>query len=216
MIRIGGLLAALAALAIAGAAAPAVALSVDFSFQPVTVIEASPNNYTFSEGGFTGGASITGSFAGVDTNGDGQLSYFTNPGVPGLPLEVTDFTLNFSGNALVPAFSLTFPQLDNFNYQFGSTLGVNADPSSILGEGIEAGSTDRFYIAGPGPLIAEGIDAPPGLCAGTQPCGGVLALPEPSAWALLIVGIGLTGAVMRRRDAFAGSAGRRYPRPTSR
>jgi hypothetical protein len=177
------------------AAAPAMATrGVDFTGEPVTVTQVSPGHYTFSQGGFSGGAAVTGSFAGDDLNSDSQLSYFTAPPDPLLPLEVTDFTLSFSGNSHVPAFALAFHQLDNFNYLFGPTLGTTA-----VDEGIESGSFNRFYVAGPGPLVALGLVTPPGLCDGTQACGGVLAVPEPTSWALLLLGVGGVGATIRSR-----------------
>lgn len=182
------LLATLGFLAAVSVGAPAAAFSVDFSAGPVFVTQVSPGMYTFMEGGFTDGATITGSFAGTDLNGDGQLSYFTAPPEPTLPLELTDFTLSFSGNTLVPAFALQFPQLDNFNYHLGPTLGTSTVLINGLTEGIEAGSLDRFYIAGPGPLA---------LCDGTEVCGGVLAVPEPATWSLFLIGALGVGATLR-------------------
>lgn len=193
----GRLTALMALLGVAASAPAMAAIHVDFSFDPVTVTQVSPGSYTFSQAGFSGGASVTGSFVGSDLNGDGQLSYFTAPPNPTLPLEVTDFTLSFSGNALVPAFSFTFPELDNLNYQFGPTLGTSPALINGLNEGIESGSTDRFYISGEGPLVAEGLAAPPGVCDGTQICGGVLAVPEPGAWTMLLLGLAGVGAPLR-------------------
>jgi hypothetical protein len=177
------------------AAAPAMATrGVDFTLDPVTVTQVAPGQYSFTQGGFSGGASVTGTFAGLDLNSDGQLSYFTAPPDPLLPLEVTDFTMSFSGNSHVPTFSLTFHQLDNFNYLFGPTLGTTS-----VDEGIESGNFNRFYVAGPGPLVSLGLVTPPGICDGTQACGGVLALPEPSSWALILLGVGGVGGLIRSR-----------------
>ena len=197
MVGVGRFLAACAIVIGVGAAAPAMAAHVDFSFDPVVVTQVSPGNFAFSQDGFSGGASVTGSFSGADINADGQLSYFTAPPEPSLPLELTDFTASFSGNALVPAFSLTFPELDNFNYQLGPTLGVNSVIDNGLTEGIESGTFSRFYTAGPGSLLALGFVAPPGLCNGAQICGGVLALPEPATWTTLLIGLFGVGATLR-------------------
>ena len=106
--------------------------------------------------------------------------------------------MSFSGNATVPAFSLTFAQLDNFNYQFGPDLGATSTMVNGLTEGVEAGSTDRFWIAGPGPAA---------LCDGSENCGGVLATPEPGSWVMLLMGLFGVGAPLRaartRRRAIA-------------
>jgi hypothetical protein len=185
----------LAGLALAALAAPALAYTVDFSIDPVVVTQVGPGAYTFVEDGFSDGASITGSFAGVDLNGDGQLTYLDNPRDPFYPLELTDFTVSFSGNALVPAFTFGFSQLDNFNYQGGPYLGSTGAVVNGLVEGIESGTTNRFYDAGPGPG---------GLCDGAGICGGVLAIPEPATWTLLLTGTFAVGAALRA----AGRRGR--------
>ncbi len=169
-------------------AMPAQAASVDFSTQAVQVTQVAPGSYTFVEPGFSGGAQVTGSFAGTDVNGDGQISYFTNPPEPQYPLELTNFSLSFSGNSLAPAFTLDFTQLDNFNYQLGPTLGASSATVDGLLEGIEAGSTNRFYIVGPGPAA---------LCDGINACGGVLAVPEPATWTVLLAGVAAVGGAMR-------------------
>jgi hypothetical protein len=183
------------ALALIAPTAASAKFGVDVSSDPVMVTETAPGQYSFVQNGFAGGAAVTGTFSGVDTNGDGQISYFTNPPEPAYPLEVTNFDLSFSGNAIVPSFSLTFSQLDNFNYQLGPTLGSGTAVINGLTEGIESGDTDRFYRAGPGPM------AP---CDGAQACGGVLALPEPEVWVVLLVGLFGVGGAARHRFATSG------------
>jgi hypothetical protein len=183
----------LAAFAVADAAA---AYAVDFSIDPVVVTQVGPGAYTFFEGGFSGGASITGAFAGVDVNGDGQLTYLDNPRIPYYPLELTSFNVSFSGNTLAPAFSFGFSQLDNFNYQGGPFLGSSGAIVDGLEEGVEAGSTNLFYDAGPGPG---------GICDGSGPCGGVLAVPEPATWTMMLIGTLGVGARLRAN----GRRGRR-------
>jgi hypothetical protein len=139
--------------------------------------------------GVSGGAQVTGSFSGVDTNGEGQLGHFTNPPDPDYPLEATNFSLTFSDNAVVPALTLNFADLDNFNYQLAPTLGASDLIDNGLTEGIEAVSLDRFYIPGPGPVQ---------LCDGTEFRSGVMAVPEPGTWALPLSGLFGPGALIRR------------------
>jgi hypothetical protein len=185
----------IALVGVLGGALPAAA-SVDFSTAAVQVTQVAPGDYAFVETGFSEGAEITGSFSGTDLNSDGQLSYFTNPPDPSYPLEIINFSLSFSGNSLVPAFSLDFAQLDNFNYQLGSTLGATSAAVNGLQEGIEAGSPNRFYIVGPGPAA---------LCNGVNACGGVMAVPEPATWTVMLGGLAAVGGALRaaRRERAA-------------
>ncbi|HEY0651155.1 PEPxxWA-CTERM sorting domain-containing protein [Phenylobacterium sp.] len=64
--------------------------------------------------------------------------------------------------------------LDTFTVQYGSFSGV------------------RLYSTGPAPL-------PPVI----DPPGTSVAVPEPAAWALMIMGFGAAGAMLRRRRAAA-------------
>lgn len=83
--------------------------------------------YTFTETGFTDGATITGSFEGTDLNLDGFISgaSFTNLD------EISSFNVSFSGNALVSAFSQTYTDLTYFGFDIARSVLGNAD-----GEGI--------------------------------------------------------------------------------
>ena len=56
--------------------------------------------YQFYQGGFEEGASISGSFTGVDLNDDGRLTGGQNYGEHH---EITDFSMTFSGNSIVSA-----------------------------------------------------------------------------------------------------------------
>lgn len=53
----------------------------------------------FTQSGFTGLGTVTGSFAGVDLDGDGWLNSFTG--------EITAFSMSYSGSIYVTAFSQT-------------------------------------------------------------------------------------------------------------
>ena len=70
-------------------------------------------DYSFSQGGFDGGASVSGSFAGDDGDGDGWLFQY----------ELDKFSLSFSGNTLVNAFTHSYANGSgpgNFAYRIGS------------------------------------------------------------------------------------------------
>jgi hypothetical protein len=181
--------AALAVLALVPAAAMA---GTDSSTQSATVTSLTATTFSFTEVGFTGGAQVTGTFAGSDLNNDGELSSFGG--------EVTGFTMNFSGNSLVSAFSLGLPDL------FGLVYDLNGGPLGdgvLLGmEGIGAVSLGGAYIMGPGPLTAcdQGH-----ACAHVLGAGPGDGIPEPATWALMLGGFGLAGAALRRRQSAIAS-----------
>ncbi len=65
--------------------------------------------FEFYNGGFSEGAFVKGMFAGEDLNGDG---FIIGPGNSTLPNELTAFRLTFSGNSIVPAFTIPGPERD--------------------------------------------------------------------------------------------------------
>ncbi|HAB15708.1 MAG TPA: hypothetical protein PLX89_01735 [Verrucomicrobiota bacterium] len=72
-------------------------------------------HYRFTQDGYSEGAFISGAFSGIDVNSDGRLYYATDLGSGETAYgELTDFSISFSGNSLVPAFSLS---LKHFNSQ---------------------------------------------------------------------------------------------------
>ena len=172
-----GLLVACAAL---GVTAPAAAVVIDSSLEPVIVTDVGGGNFTFIQSGFTDGASVTGSFTGTDLNSNGLLEFF--PFDPG-PFEVTAFAASFSGNALVPAFALDFAGLDGLAYDFDG----NIDGDGLVG----ATSANGSWASGGGP------DRP---CDGVAVCGTVsFDVPEPGTLALLGFGVLGLGFTRRRR-----------------
>jgi len=120
-----------------------VALCACLAFPAIAVAE----TFSFSQSGFSEGAIVTMSFTGTDDDSDGQIASFTG--------EVTDFTMSFSGNSIVPAFSLSFPELFGLVYDLdGGPLG----DGQILGiEGVGATGAQFEYVAGPGPVGLCGI-----------------------------------------------------------
>ena len=107
-------------------------------------------SFSFSQGGFDGGV-VTGIFVGRDLDGNGQL-------VSG---EITDASMQFSGNGTVTAFSLTFSDLNGLVYDLdGGPLG---DGFQGAIEGIRFNSDGPNYAAGPGPFesvcsLGVGVD----------------------------------------------------------
>jgi hypothetical protein len=106
--------------------------------------------FTFSQAGFAEGATVVGSFTGEDFDSNGQLSSFEG--------EISGFQMTFSGNSVVPAFSLDFADLGGLVYDLdGGPLG---DGLVLDVEGVGADDGTFSYAAGPGPVAecGQGVD----------------------------------------------------------
>lgn len=153
------------------------------STQSVLVADLGGGSYSFSQSGFDGGASMTGSFTGFDTDGNFILDAFQG--------ELSSFSASFSGNSLVNAWST------NLGFLVFELNGSNSLGDDLMGnEGIVALDVVNAFewAAGSGPFQ---------ICDGSQACGIVTGsggiVPEPASWMMLIAGFGLTGAALRRR-----------------
>jgi hypothetical protein len=156
---------------------------------------ASAATYLFSGGGFTDGATFTGSFDASDLDMNGQISSFRG--------EVSAFAGFFSGNSLVGPVNFDFNDLSGLVYDLDGFIGDGLGGDI---EGLEAGSDLGQFFVGPGPRS---------LCDGTNLCALVdgdlsndqsveglsvtNAIPEPATWALLLMGFGALGTVIRWR-----------------
>jgi hypothetical protein len=168
-----------------------------------------PQTFTFSQNGYSEGATVTGRFTGVDLDGNGILVHFPGQVLP-QPIEIlelTEFSMHFSGNSLAPAFDLALDDLFGFVYQLG-TSGIGDDPANDpnigdLMEGIGVIGANYFYTSGQGPNGIIGghvggeitlddllnvdelaLDSSPNLVL-------VAAVPEPATLGML-VGAALT------------------------
>ena len=111
---------------------------------------AAPMCFNFSQTGYSGGATVTGSFCGNDLNNDGWLADVTGAQTG----EITSYSMSFSGNGFVSPFSHTL--LDLFNPSLGSFDGL-------------------VYRIGTQYLGDDNILPYEGLAAG--PFGGILGMP---------------------------------------
>ncbi|HSD36008.1 MAG TPA: PEP-CTERM sorting domain-containing protein [Rhodocyclaceae bacterium] len=150
--------------------------------------------YTFTQGGFSGGGHISGTFAGEDLDGNGQLSSFAG--------EVSAFQVSFSGDSIVGAFSHGFADLFGIVYDIGSGFigdGLGGDIEGIAsnyqnGVGIE-------YIIGTGlalPYLGSVTDQATGALSTTDALV-VVEVPEPASLALVVAGLALVLRTRRRR-----------------
>jgi hypothetical protein len=174
-------------------ATPVMAVSTDLS-------------YVFNQDGYSSGATVSGAFSGIDLDGNGILVHFPLRGQGEPPiehLELTSWSMHFSGNSLSPAFDLTLSDLFGFVYEIG-TSGLGDDPAfdptinQNLIEGIGAIGAAHFYSSGLGPnsfiggyvggqidfeelinLEDHALDSSPNLVV-------VTLVPEPSGIGLLI------------------------------
>jgi hypothetical protein len=174
--------------------------------------------FNFSQDGYSEGATVSGSFAGVDLDNNGILVHFPLGGgqFPVANLELTSLSMHFSGNSRSPAFDLTLNDLYGFVYQLG-TPGLGDDPAfdptinQNLTEGIGLIGAGHFYTSGLGPnnFVGGYVGGPIDLSdAGaladhaldvSDELAQVAPVPEPvSAALLLIAGVALN-AVSRRR-----------------
>lgn len=156
--------------------------------------------YTFSQGGYDEGASISGGFNGVDLDNNGLLDASFD--------EISGFFLNFSGNSPVSAFTLH--QSDDLNanelvglvYDLTKGAFIGDDGDTGTGEGIGAWSVDlsHLYLSGIGPNAAPGgsiknLDQDFNIAGmtSTDQLVSVSAVPEPETYAMLLAGLGLIG-----------------------
>jgi hypothetical protein len=160
---------------------------------------AMPMTYNFSQTGFSGGATISGSFTGNDLDMDGAINSFLG--------EVTNYSVSFSGNMIVGAFSHSFADLGGLIYVLGN--GVFLGDDAILGtEGVASGpgfgppGGPFTYESGLGPQGTLGgivIDNNTGATDGSQNLVVVTAVPEPAI--ITLMGLGLVGIGFSRRKA---------------
>lgn len=160
---------------------------------------AGAQDYLISQAGFSGGGTLSGGFSATDSDQNGVLDASFDA--------ISGFSLSFSGDSLVPDFTLGQADLVGLVYHLGGGGFLGDDGAVGTGEGLMAGTGDLFST---GLLYQSGI-GPTGLAGGSvtdfasmvgsqtsQPIH-ISAVPEPRTWALLLAGLGLTWLVVQRR-----------------
>jgi hypothetical protein len=107
-------------------------------FGALATASAEPVTYLLTQGSWTQGGEVTGSFTGEDLNGDGFIDLSFG--------EVFDYQVTFSGNPVIPAFTHTFSELLFFRYTVGSTGFRPSFPLYSLGSGYFYDADD--YLVG--------------------------------------------------------------------
>ncbi len=218
------LLAASAALAIAGSANAAVLFSDNFDTEPTALTVTSLANWTVTgnvDVVDTGTYSIDCDVKCVDldgTTGPGQI--LSNPIAFGAGQQIL-ISFDVSGNQRDGAddeffFELTFGSTLNYNnnvitgFSYGTTGVYTNTGSGTYFEVIGANRPFLTYTYGFIPTAAGTLSLRLGTTSGDN-IGPVLdnvlvtsgAVPEPATWAMLITGFGLVGFAARRRRSFA-------------
>jgi hypothetical protein len=157
---------------------------------------AEAQTYTFTEGGFSEGATLSGSFTASDLDGDGVISYLFLDLLP----EVTDFSASFSGNSLVAPFQLTYADLFVLGYDGSGVFGTPGFLGFYASDGDHVATTqfpdacdgtfDCAFVGGPDGVIDSSVVAP--------------SVPEPATWGMMMLGFGLIGGALRISRRIAG------------
>ena len=168
----GFLKAAAAAAAIACVSAPANAATTFDGVLGATGV----TNYRFSFGG--GNLQINVNSAGANPIGDPSQYVFDDNGSPDTALTGTFRGYNDDFNSLNSQLTLNLAA-GNYVLSIGRFLFTESEARSFNAGGQSAGTTYSVIF--------------------NQDVGLAGAVPEPSAWALLILGFGAVGAGMRRR-----------------
>jgi hypothetical protein len=129
---------------------------------------------------------VSGSFSGVDSNGDGVLSSTAG--------EITGFTMNYSvlsgTGARMNVFSLGFTDLTGLSYQIGNSASF----------GVVASAPGMGAYLGGVPAIppSQGMAMRDGLMMVSVAPVQIAAVAEPETYALMLAGLGLVGFMARR------------------
>jgi hypothetical protein len=177
-----GLLAANAAHAVT----PIYTLTNTYTFADGYAV-AGPTGYDFTVYGSDNGRS-TGFFVSV-------LTSYTTVATRAQIIQGNYRYQTFDGSQQAPKYDTAGFIINGARTQLSSNLGQNTQPGSFAFN-VGAGDLYGFYV-----LTADNYQG-----RGSLAIDVIASVPEPTSWAMLIVGFGLTGAVLRRRTTAARAA----------
>jgi hypothetical protein len=168
----------------AAAAAFATAAAFAGSSQAAHLVQWTVSNGTFDDGG-----TFSGTFT-VDPGADTVTTWNLTTSTDG------PFGFNYSPDVLSSAHDVGGHPVFQFLFFFGERLELTNIPfgGSGLVPVLAGSETTACFICGPTPPLTRVI-------TGGQAFGAVV--PEPASWALMTLGAGLAGAMLRRRRAAA-------------
>jgi hypothetical protein len=145
--------------------------------------------FTFTQGGYADGATLSGSFAGDDLDGDGWLHGY----------ELTAFELTWSGNRAVQAFSHGMPDRSGIEFELATgqlwhLASVSQDDDGVRFFAYDSMGWPSYQV--PGTVSDERL----GLASMSwEPLQVTAAVPEPHSLAMLMAGLGFIGLWRQRR-----------------
>jgi len=149
---------------------------------------AAPQTYSLKQAGWSSGGEVNGYFSGEDLDKNGFLELFNG--------EISAYSVSFTGNDYVPAFTHNLSDLKFFSYTIGSPGFRPSFPLFSCGSGYFYDADD--YMIG---LCTNGVQD---LQANTWTWTGQNALvaaelPEPSTLSVMAFGLMAASVAVRRR-----------------
>lgn len=160
-----------------------------------SITTASTITFNFTQKGFQsfqGGAGgvITGSFTGEDKNGDGYLNILSG--------EISAYSVSFSGNTDIPAFTHGLGDLRYFSYAIGSPgFGHEANPNFHFSNYAYSTNGTSNYDSDDEQVWLGSYGSSP--IYWTHESAYVTAVPEPNIYLLLLAGL-LALTCLRNRN----------------
>lgn len=183
----------------------------DWTSSAAAAADATSTTFAHSTG------SATDLSANAQSVGDGSYDYWNNPGASSSGNRSESFSFDGPGVLTVTVpYTLSISGGDPYNYYDSVSASVNAnanfygygDNGSFNSDSHASFALSSYYDSSPqsqsGNLVFGIFAAGPGsgtlsIDLGASTSGFVSSIPEPQSYAMLLAGLGLMGAVVRRR-----------------
>jgi len=209
---VSGCLAAFAALASLSIANSAFASVIEYTSQSAfDAANPTAETYGFNAGGEISFVPDSSTFNGVTFTDEATAADATYSEVPLLALIDSDDNPTYGVDFL--SFENQNPNIGGvinptgttfFGFDYGSFLDVGGEATLTLNTGdsftITPSSTESFIgFSSSTPITSITIDYPDGYAFDIASYSTTSAAPEPAAWLMMLIGVGVVGASMRRR-----------------